>query len=99
MVLKLYGVYRSPYTRLVATVLLEKQVPFELVSVDLTKDEQKLPEYLAKNPYGQVPYIVRDSFNLFLPGIYRLIQYILFWDLIRTMMASSSMKAGPYATI
>ena len=82
MVLKLYGVYRSPWARLVATVLLEKQVPFELVSVDLTKDEQKLPEYLAKNPYGQVPYIVRDSFYFFLPGISRLIQYILFWDLI-----------------
>ena len=83
MVLKLYGVYRSPWARLVATVLLEKQVPFELVSVDLTKDEQKLPEYLAKNPYGQVPYIVRDSFNLFLPGIINSIHLVLGLDLGR----------------
>ena len=96
MVLKLYGVYRSPWVRLVATVLLEKQVPFELVSVDITNNEQKLPEYLAKNPYGQVPYIVRHFLNLFLLENSRLIQYIL---LIRTMMASSSTKAEPYVTI
>ena len=35
MVLKLYGIYRSPWVRLVATVLVEKQVPFDLVPVDL----------------------------------------------------------------
>ena len=60
MVLKLYGVYRSPWVRLVAAILLEKQVPFELVSVDLANGEQKSPAYLAKHPYGQVPYIVCD---------------------------------------
>ena len=63
MVLKLYGVYRSPWVRLVAAVLHEKQVPFELVSVDLANREQKLPEYLAKHPFGQVPYIVCDFLN------------------------------------
>ena len=61
MVLKLYGKYGSPWVRLVAAVLHEKQVPFELVSVDLDNGEHKSPEYLAKHPYGQVPYIVRDS--------------------------------------
>lgn len=62
MVLKLYG---SPLTtsvsvRLVAFVLLEKRVPFELVPIDLFKMEQKSPEYLEKQPFGQVPYIVCD---------------------------------------
>ena len=66
MVLKLYGIYRSPLVRLVAAICLEKQVPFELVSVDLANGEHKSPEYLAKHPYGQVPYIVCDSLNLFL---------------------------------
>ena len=61
MVLKLHGVYRSAWVRLVAAVLVEKQVPFELVSVDLANGEHKSPEYLAKHPFGQVPYIVCDS--------------------------------------
>ena len=63
MVLKLYGGYRSPWVRLVAAVLLEKQVPYELVSVDFASREHKSPEYLAKHPFGQVPYIVCDSLN------------------------------------
>ena len=65
MVLKLYGVYGSPWVRLVVTVLLEKQVPFELVSVDFASGEHKSPEYLEKHPFGQIPYIVCDSLNLF----------------------------------
>jgi glutathione S-transferase len=64
MVLKLYGAYGSPWVRLVAAILLEKQVPFELVSVDFANKEQKSPEYLAKHPFGQIPYIVCDSHNL-----------------------------------
>ena len=32
LVLKLYGIYRSPWVRLVAARLYEKQVPFVLVS-------------------------------------------------------------------
>jgi glutathione S-transferase len=62
MVLKLYGLYLSPWVRLVAAVLHEKQVPFELVSVDFfTNKEHKTPEYLEKHPFGQIPYIVCHS--------------------------------------
>ena len=61
MVLKLYGVYRSPCVRLVAAILVEKQVPFVLVSVDFITGEQKSAKYLAKHPYGQVPCIVCNS--------------------------------------
>ena len=71
MVLKLYGIYRSPWVCLVAAVLHEKKVPFELVSVDLANGEHKLPEYLAKHPFGQVPYIVCDSLNSCLPATTR----------------------------
>ena len=60
MVLKLYGIYFSPWVRLVAAVLKEKQVPFELVPVDLPNREHKSPEYLEKHPFGQIPYIVCD---------------------------------------
>ena len=63
MVLKLYGIYRSSWVRLVAAILQEKKVPFELVSVDLANGEHKSPEYLAKHHFGQIPYIVCDSVN------------------------------------
>ena len=99
MVFKLYGIYQSGWVRLVAAVLKEKQVPFELVSVDLANKEHKLPEYLEKHPFGQIPYIVCDSLDFCLLAKSRLIYYILVWDLIRTMTASSSTKAKPYAII
>ena len=60
MVLKLYGLPISGAVRIVAFVLHEKKVPFELVPVDFSKKEHKLPEYLEKQPFGQVPYIVCD---------------------------------------
>ena len=62
MVLKLYGFHLSTCTRTVATVLHEKNVPFQFIPVDISKGEQKAPEYVAKQPFGQVPYIV--SFDL-----------------------------------
>ena len=99
MVFKLYGVYRSPWVRLVAAVLVEKQIPFELVSVDLANGEHKSPEYLAKHPFGQVPYIVCDSLIFWLLAESRFIKCIPFADLIRTMTASSSTKVEPYAII
>ena len=77
MVFKLYGIYRSPWVSLVAAVLKEKQVPFELVSVDYDGKEHKSPEYLKKHPFGQIPYIVCDSLNFHLPEKSRLIQYFV----------------------
>jgi glutathione S-transferase len=65
MVLKLYGNPLSTCTQRVATVLHEKNVPFEIVSIDLSKGEHKRPEYLAKQPFGQVPYIDDDGFILY----------------------------------
>ena len=67
MVLKLYGISRSPFVRLVAAVLQEKQVPYELVKVDFDNQEHKTPEYLEKHPFGQIPYIVCDSLDFSLP--------------------------------
>jgi glutathione S-transferase len=67
MVLKLYGGYRSIFVRLVAAVLHEKQVPFELVPVDVINKENKTPKYLEKHPFGQIPYIVCDSLNFLIP--------------------------------
>jgi len=58
MVLKLYGFSISTCTLRVAVVLKEKGVPFEFIPVDLTKGAHKAPEFIANQPFGQVPYIV-----------------------------------------
>ncbi|KAF9049651.1 thioredoxin-like protein [Hymenopellis radicata] len=65
MVLQLFGSPVSTCTKRVAVVLREKKVPFELHPINLASREQKSPEYLAKQPFGQVPYIVDDGFVLY----------------------------------
>ena len=37
---------------------------YEWVRVDLMKGEHKSPEYLAKNPFGQVPFLVEGESQL-----------------------------------
>jgi len=49
----------------VAATLKEKEVPFELISVDIPNGENKTPEYLAKHPFGQIPCIDDDGFILY----------------------------------
>lgn len=58
MVMKLYGSPFSTCTKRVAMVLHEKKIPFEFQEVALAKSEHKSPEFMAKQPFGQVPYIV-----------------------------------------
>jgi glutathione S-transferase len=65
MVLKLYGSVQSTCTKRVATILKEKQVPFEFFPINFATGEHKTPEYLKKQPFGQVPYIDDDGFQLF----------------------------------
>ncbi|KAF9259413.1 glutathione S-transferase [Marasmius fiardii PR-910] len=65
MVLKIYGHPLSPYTAPVVMVCHEKQIPFELVLVDLTNNEHKAPTYTQHQPFGQVPYIDDDGFILY----------------------------------
>jgi len=49
----------------VAAVLIEEQVPFELIKVDLSKGEQRTPDFLSKNPFGLVPAIDDDGFIVY----------------------------------
>ncbi|KAJ7610643.1 glutathione S-transferase [Mycena polygramma] len=66
MVLKLYAVpYPGGGSALVYLLLAEKQIPFELVPVDLKAKEQKKPEFLAMHPFGQVPVIDDDGFIVY----------------------------------
>ncbi|KAJ7853789.1 glutathione S-transferase [Mycena olivaceomarginata] len=64
-ILKLYGSGFATCTRRVGTVLHELKIPFELVSVDVMNGAHKTPEYLEKQPFGQIPYIDDDGFILY----------------------------------
>ena len=53
--IKLYDFSLSPRARKVRITLAAKGLKYEKVPIDITKGEQKTPEYLAINPYGKVP--------------------------------------------
>jgi len=59
--IKLYDFKSSPNCQRVKVVLAEKNLPYEIVPVDLSKKEQKAPEYLKMNPYGKVPVLTDDG--------------------------------------
>ncbi|GAQ83526.1 Glutathione S-transferase family protein [Klebsormidium nitens] len=51
----IYGMNMSTCTRRVITTLEEKSVPYEVVTVDLSKGAHKQPDHLARQPFGQIP--------------------------------------------
>lgn len=55
--IKLYNFPRSGHAHRVELMLSLLQLPTELIFVDLAKGAHKQPEYLAINPFGQVPAI------------------------------------------
>lgn len=61
--LKLYYARPSLYARPVWLALLEKQLPFELIPVNLS-GEQFEPEFLALNSFGHVPVLVDGDFKV-----------------------------------
>jgi glutathione S-transferase len=63
--LALYGYPRSGNTRRVHWALEELGLRYEYRLVDLSKAEQKRPEFLQLNPNGRVPVIDDDGFILF----------------------------------
>src|SRR5438105_14246242 len=57
----LYDSPGSPCARRVRAVLLEKGIAWTTRLVDLTRMEQKRPEYLALNPNGVVPTLLHGE--------------------------------------
>jgi len=72
MAFKLYGSTSpsSTYTRLVAMIAKERNIPYEFIPVDLQKGDHKQPAYLEHHPFGQVPYITVRHLSPF-PGSHR----------------------------
>jgi len=63
--IKLYTFPPSTNSRKVRIALLEKGLEFERINVDLSKREQKNPEYLKVHPYGQVPALDDEGFVVY----------------------------------
>ncbi|MEQ9483538.1 glutathione S-transferase family protein [Coleofasciculus sp. F4-SAH-05] len=61
--LKLYHYHISANSRRVWITLLEKDIAFELVSLKLDGDQFQ-PEFLALNPFHQIPVLVDDGFSV-----------------------------------
>jgi glutathione S-transferase len=63
--LKLFGHPGSTCTRKVLTTLHETGTAFEFVALDFATGEHKQPAHLARQPFGQVPAINDDGFELY----------------------------------
>ena len=62
--MKLYGFPPSPNTWKVRAVAAHLGIPLELVLVDLSKGEQRKPDYLAINASGRTPTLAVGDFVL-----------------------------------
>ena len=63
--IKLYTFPPSTNSRKVRIALLEKGLEFQRINVDLSKREQKTPEYLKIHPFGQVPALDDEGFIIY----------------------------------
>src|SRR5262245_11464638 len=63
--IKLYTFPPSTNSRKVRIALIEKGLEFERINVDLSKREQKNPEYLKIHPFGQIPALDDEGFVLY----------------------------------
>lgn len=61
--LKFYHNSLSPNSRRVWVALLEKNIPFEVVQLNLDGDQFQ-PEFLAINPFHHIPVLVDDDFKV-----------------------------------
>lgn len=63
--IKLYTFPPSTNSRKVRIALLEKGLEFQRINVDLTKREQKNPDYLQIHPFGQIPALDDEGFIVY----------------------------------
>jgi glutathione S-transferase len=57
----LYSMQRSGNSYKVRLALAQLGIPFRLVEIDILKGESHTPEFLARNPNGQVPLLEVES--------------------------------------
>ena len=72
MSFKLHGAPLSTCTRRVALIAKERNVPYEVVTVNLQAAENKQPPHLQHQPFGKIPYITVRHFPLLIHMRYHL---------------------------
>jgi glutathione S-transferase len=72
----LYSMQRSGNSYKVRLCLAQLGIPYRLVEVDILKGESHTPEFLAKNPNGQVPLLEAA------PGRYLAESNAILWHLV-----------------
>ncbi|XP_047956861.1 glutathione S-transferase F12 isoform X2 [Salvia hispanica] len=65
MVVKVYGATYAACPQRVMACLFELGFQFDLIKIDLQSGEQKQPQNLLRQPFGQVPSIEDGDFKLF----------------------------------
>jgi glutathione S-transferase len=60
-----YGASDSTYVRTVRLTLDEKQVPYELVNVDVFASGGPPADYLKLHPFGRIPAFEHDGFCMY----------------------------------
>lgn len=63
--IRLYRSALSGHAHCIELFLSLLALPFEMIDVDLANGQQQTPEYLAKNPFGQVPLIDDNGFVVY----------------------------------
>jgi glutathione S-transferase len=63
--MKIFGHPASTCTRKVLMTLNETKTPFEFVLVDFAKGEHKQQAHLSHQPFGQVPALDDDGFEMY----------------------------------
>ena len=63
--LKVYGHPWSTCTRKVLMTLAENETPYELIVVDFAKGEHKAEAHLRRQPFGRIPALDDDGYELF----------------------------------
>src|SRR4051794_38502883 len=58
---KLYSMQRSGNSYKVRLALALLNLPYEAVEIDILRGESRTPDFLAKNPSGQVPLLEVDG--------------------------------------
>lgn len=62
---KVYGPALSTAVSRVLACLNEKDIPFQLISLNMSKGEHRNPDFLKIHPFGQVPAFQDDDISLF----------------------------------
>lgn len=62
--IKLYGTTLSGHVHRVRLFLTMLDLPFETIELDVSRRDTRKPEFLARNPFGQVPVIEDGELTL-----------------------------------